>query len=57
MPGYELMRQQDEHRVAPGGDVILTLLQDGPNLILLDEVLQLPYQRRGPQDRTDHPAG
>jgi hypothetical protein len=39
MPGYELVRQQDESRVAPGGDVILSLLQDGPNLILLDEVL------------------
>jgi uncharacterized protein len=39
MPGYELVRQQDETRVAPGGDVILNLLQEGPNLILLDEVL------------------
>lgn len=38
--GYEMMRQQDEARVAPGADEILALLADGPNLILLDEVLQ-----------------
>jgi len=38
--GYELMRQQDETRVAPGADEIIALLGDGPNLILLDEVLQ-----------------
>jgi hypothetical protein len=38
--GYELLRQQDEARVAPGADVILDLLSDSPNLILLDEVLQ-----------------
>ncbi len=37
--GYELLRAQDEARVAPGGDVILTLLADNPNVILLDEVL------------------
>lgn len=38
--GYELLRAQDEARIAPGGDVILALLAQGPNLILLDEVLQ-----------------
>ncbi len=38
--GYELLREQDEARVAPGGDDILALLAEGPNLILLDEVLQ-----------------
>jgi hypothetical protein len=38
--GYELLRGQDEARVAPGGDDILALLADGPNLILLDETLQ-----------------
>lgn len=38
--GYEVMRQQDEARVAPGADEIISLLADGPNLILLDEVLQ-----------------
>jgi hypothetical protein len=38
--GYEIMRQQDEARVAPGADEIMALLADGPNLILLDEVLQ-----------------
>ena len=37
---YEIMRQQDENRVAPGADEIMTLLAEGPNLILLDEVLQ-----------------
>lgn len=37
--GYELLRSQDEARVAPGGDEILALLADGPNLVLLDEVL------------------
>jgi len=37
--GYEILREQDQTRVAPGGDEILELLTDGPNLILLDEVL------------------
>jgi hypothetical protein len=37
---YEIMRQQDENRVAPGADEIMNLLAEGPNLILLDEVLQ-----------------
>jgi hypothetical protein len=37
--GYEVLRTQDETRVAPGGDDILTLLAEGPNLILLDETL------------------
>jgi hypothetical protein len=39
-PGYEKFRVQDESRVAPGGDEILSLLDQGPNLILLDEVLE-----------------
>jgi hypothetical protein len=38
--GYEIMGKQDETRVAPGADEIITLLAEGPNLILLDEVLQ-----------------
>src|SRR4030042_1446373 len=37
--GYEILREQDQTRVAPGGDEILELLKDGPNLILLDEGL------------------
>ena len=37
--GYEMLREQDQARVAPGGDEILELLKAGPNLILLDEVL------------------
>lgn len=40
MKGYEILRKQDETRVAPGADEIMTLLAEGPNLILLDEVLQ-----------------
>jgi hypothetical protein len=39
MEGYEQLRAQDECRVAPGGDEILALLGNKPNLILLDEVL------------------
>ena len=38
--GYQLVRQQDEKRVAPGGDQIIDLLKLGPSLILLDELLQ-----------------
>lgn len=38
--GYDLLREQDEARVAPGADEIVRLLQGGPNLILLDEVLE-----------------
>ena len=38
--GFEIMRKQDEARVAPGADEIMALLAEGPNLILLDEVLQ-----------------
>jgi len=37
--GYEILKKQDETRVAPGGDEIMALLAEGPNLILLDEVL------------------
>lgn len=37
--GYEILREQDEKKVAPGADEILALLKEGPNLILLDEVL------------------
>src|SRR5262249_5305666 len=33
--GYEQLRRQDEGRIAPGGDEILALLAEGPNLILL----------------------
>ena len=38
--GYELVRAQDESRVAPGGDAIVELLRRGPSLILLDELLE-----------------
>ena len=38
--GYEVVRAQDEARVAPGGDAIVELLKRGPSLILLDEILE-----------------
>ena len=38
--GYDMIRKADEGRVSPGGDDILKLLGDEPNLILLDEVLE-----------------
>lgn len=38
--GYEAMRANDEARVAPGGDDLLKLFGDRPNLILLDEALE-----------------
>ena len=38
--GYDLMRAQDEARVAPGADALVDLLKGGPSLILLDELLQ-----------------
>src|SRR5712692_491806 len=40
MKGYEVLRAQDEARIAPGADDIMALLTEGPNLILLDETLQ-----------------
>ena len=38
--GYEIVRAQDEARVAPGGDTIIELLKRAPSLILLDELLE-----------------
>ncbi len=38
--GYETMRANDEARVSPGGDDLLKLFGDKPNLILLDEALE-----------------
>ena len=38
--GYTIVREQDEARVSPGGDVIIELLKRGPSLILLDELLE-----------------
>lgn len=38
--GYDLVRAQDEARVAPGGDVLIDLLRGAPSLILLDELLE-----------------
>ncbi len=38
--GYNLVRAQDEARVAPGADALVDLLRAGPSLILIDELLQ-----------------
>ena len=38
--GYELLTENDQARVAPGGDELLKLFGDKANLILLDEVLE-----------------
>ena len=38
--GYDLVRAQDEARVAPGADTLVDLLKGGPSLILFDELLQ-----------------
>ena len=38
--GYDLVRAQDQARVAPGGDALVELLRGGPSLILIDELLQ-----------------
>lgn len=38
--GYEIMRANDESRLAPDGSGLLKLFGDEPNLILLDEVLE-----------------
>lgn len=38
--GYEAMRDNDEARVSPGGDDLMRLFGDAPNLILLDETLE-----------------
>ena len=38
--GYDLVRAQDEARVAPGADALVHLLKGGPSLILFDELLQ-----------------
>lgn len=37
---FPLLREHDEKRVAPGGDVIAKMFQGGPTLLLLDEVLK-----------------
>ena len=38
--GYEIIRKDDEARVAPGADDLMKLLGDDANVILLDEVLE-----------------
>jgi predicted AAA+ superfamily ATPase len=37
--GFDLLRENDEARVAPAGNDLIKLLGDEPNLILLDEIL------------------
>ena len=53
---YESVRSQDEARIALGGDEILNLLGDQPNLILLDEVLQYLISAGGIQNRANNPS-
>lgn len=36
---YAMVADHDRHRTAPGGELLARLLGEGPNLILLDEVL------------------
>ena len=38
--GYEIVREQDQARVAPGADSIIKILKRSPSLILLDELLE-----------------
>ena len=40
MKGYDVVRKQDQARVAPGADEIIKLLKGGPSLILIDELLE-----------------
>ena len=47
--GYDLVRQQDAARVAPGGDLLVELLRRGPSLILLDEILEYLISAGGVQ--------
>ena len=35
---YDLLREHDEKRIAPGGEILGKILRDRPTLILLDEV-------------------
>ncbi|WP_448588114.1 ATP-binding protein [Thermocrinis sp.] len=35
---YELIKEQDQKRVAPGGELVKKILSDKPTLIILDEV-------------------
>jgi len=46
---FALVRQHDEQKVSPGGDVIAKLLGDQPTLLLLDEVLK--YLEKAAGDR------
>jgi hypothetical protein len=46
---FAVVREHDERRVAPGGDVIAELLGDKPTLLLLDEVLK--YLERASGER------
>ena len=52
--GYEIVRAQDEARVAPGGDAIVEILRSGPSLILLDELLEYLISAGGVPVRTDN---
>jgi hypothetical protein len=42
---YELVKEHDDKKIAPGGDIIKKILSDKPTLIILDEVSM--YLERG----------
>lgn len=44
---YELVREHDEKKVAPGGDLVKKVLGDTPTLLLLDEVLKYVERAEG----------
>lgn len=46
---FERVRQHDEQRISPGGDIIAELLNEGPTLLLLDEVLKYLERASGDQ--------
>ena len=54
--GYDVVRAQDEARVAPGGDRIIKLLRGRPEPDSARRTAGVPHQRRWRARRTDHPA-
>ena len=54
--GYEIMRQQDEARVAPGADEIMTLAGRRPQPDPARRSSTIPYQRWRGEDSPDNIA-
>lgn len=48
---YDLVEYHDQNRISPGGDVIGDMLEGGPTLLLLDEVLR--YLERVSAERVE----